>query len=57
MKTIYQARAVGIAYALKHGYDTEYMVYVLMWFVASFGFIAILSWITKKLAGRKEDDK
>ena len=51
---VYQARAAFIAYALKNGYDSEYMVYFLMWIAASFSVIAILSWINK-LAGKRDE--
>ena len=57
VKKVHQARAVFTAYALKNGYNSEYMTYFLMWFVASFGFIAILNWAMKKIANRDIDKK
>merc|ERR1712228_593691 len=53
----YDARAAFVAYALKHGYDAEYLTYFAMWFVASFGFIMILRWALNKLALRNEEQK
>merc|ERR1712083_73211 len=53
----YDARAAFVAYALKHGYDTEYLTYFAMWFVASFGFIMMLRWALNKLALRNEEQK
>ena len=57
VKKVHQARAVFIAYALKNGYNTEYMTYFMMWFVASFGFLAIVNLIMKRLAERNVDKK
>ena len=57
MKKVYQARSVFIAYALKNGYNTEYMTYFAMWFVASFSLLALINWGLKKLAAAKDMDK
>ena len=57
VKKVHQARAVFVAYALKNGWNTEYMTYFLMWFVASFGLIAIMNLIMKRLASREMDKK
>ena len=57
MKKVYQARSVFIAYALKNGYNTEYMTYFAMWFVASFSLLAVINWALKKLAAAKDMDK
>ena len=57
MKKVYQARSVFIAYALKNGYNTEYMTYFAMWFVASFSLLAIINWALKRLAAAKDMDK
>ena len=57
VKKVHQARAVFVAYALKNGWNTEYMTYFLMWFVASFGLIAIMNLIMKRLASREVDKK
>ena len=56
-KKVHQARAVFIAYALKNGFDSEIATYFGMWFVASFGFIAILNWTCKKMAAKDMDKK
>ena len=57
MKKVYQARSVFIAYALKNGYNTEYMTYFAMWFVASFSLLAVINWALKKVAAAKDMDK
>ena len=53
----YQARSAFIAYALKNGYDSEYLTYFAMWFVASFGLIVIMRWALQKLALRDIERK
>ena len=57
MKKVHQARAVFIAYALKNGYNTEYMTYFAMWFVASFSLLGVINWALKKLAASKDMEK
>ena len=57
MKKVYQARSVFIAYALKNGYNTEYMTYFAMWFVASFSLLAVINWALKKVAAAKDMEK
>ena len=57
MKKVYQARSVFIAYALKNGYNTEYMTYFAMWFVASFSLLAVINWALNRLAAAKDMDK
>ena len=57
MKRVYQARSVFIAYALKNGYNTEYMTYFAMWFVASFSLLGLVNYALKRIAAAKDMDK
>ena len=57
MKRVYQARSVFIAYALKNGYNTEYMTYFAMWFVASFSLLGLVNYALKRIAAGKDMDK